>query len=147
MTKPTPRPETPKDTAKAQIYARLARLGIATVLISYDGCGDSGCIESIEARGPNDEVVELPQREVTIDFVESQWDAAASKFVRVGVKRKLPIGKAVESWCYDLLEHHFDGWEINEGSQGTIELDIKNKTATLEHDQNVMTTTTHTVVA
>lgn len=146
MTKPTNTADSPNEIAKAQIYAKLARLGIATVLITYDGCGDSGCIGSIDARGPNGETVALPKRDITIDFVESRWDTATSKFVKVDVRLKLPIEKAVESWCYDLLEHHFGGWEINEGSQGTIALDIVKNIATLEHDENVMTTTTHTVV-
>ncbi len=147
MTHQTTTSETPNGIAKAQIYAKLARLGITTVLISYDGCGDSGCIESLEAYDPNGKTIQLPKREVTIDFEESQWDAATASFIRVGVKRKLPIAKAVESWCYDLIEQHFAGWELNEGSQGTIELDVAKNVATLEHDENVMTTTTHTVVA
>lgn len=34
------------------------------------------------------------------------------------------IDEAVQDFAYYLLEQHYPGWEINEGSQGTITIDI-----------------------
>jgi hypothetical protein len=145
MTKTNSSPQTPSEVSKRQIYAKLAKLGIASVHIGYDGCGDSGCIESLKAYGPDDKEMQLPERAVAIDLVDAQWDTTAGGIVRTNVRRKVPLKEAVENWCYDLLEQHFGGWEINEGSQGTIELDVAKKIATFEHDENVMTTNTHTL--
>lgn len=146
MTKKNQSPLTPSEISKAQIYAKLAKLGIASLLIIYDGCGDSGCIESLKAIGPDGKEVELPKRAVSIDVVESRRDPANPGFMTIAVRRKVPIKEAIESWCYDLLEEHFGGWEINEGSQGSIELDIKKMTAIFEHDENVMTTNSRRLV-
>lgn len=147
MTTSTHPSPSPSEIAKAKLYAKLARLGIATVLISYDGCGDSGCIESLEARDRAGQMVQLPDRPVTIELVDTKWNSSKMETERFIVRRKVLVEEAIKSWCYDLLELHFSGWEINEGAQGTIAIDIAKKTATLEHDQNVMTTTTHIVEA
>ena len=137
---------TPSQTTKAQLYAKLAKLGITSVLIRYDGCGDSGCIESIKALGADNLEVKLLERAVTIDIVESKFDSKTRRFISVNTRRNVPVREAIENWCYDLLGEHFPGWEINEGSDGTIELNVIKKTATLEHDENVMRTNSHRVV-
>lgn len=139
-----PRP-TASDIAKAKLYANLARLGITTVVINYDGSCDSGCIESIKALGSDNREVSLPDRPVVVELIESNWDTKTTTFVRRNVKRSVPICDAIESWCYDLLEQHFPGWEINDGSSGTITLDIVKKSATMDHGENVMKTYTHRV--
>ena len=145
MTKKKQSTATPSETTKALLYAKLAKLGIASVLIGYDGCGDSGCIESIKALGADNLEVKLPERSVAIDIIESKFDSKTRRFISVNARRTVPIREAIENWCYDLLEQHFGGWELNEGSDGTIELDIVKKTATMQHDENVMSTNSHTV--
>jgi len=51
-----------------------------------------------------------------------------------------PTGDAVpagiEDWCYQQLERHFGGWEINEGSDGSFIFDFKNSVVTLNHTYN-----------
>ena len=75
----------------------------------------------------------MPERSVAIDIVESKYDCTDRRFVSVIARRTVPIREAIENWCYDLLEQHFPGWEINEGSDGTIAIDVVKKTATLQH--------------
>ena len=146
MTKKKQSAATPSEIAKAQLYTKLARLGITSVIIGYDGCGDSGCIESIKALGVDNREVTLPERSVAIDIVESKFDSKTRRFIPVNTRRNVPVREAIENWCYDLLGEHFPGWEINEGSDGTIELDVVKKTATLQHDENVLCTNSHRVV-
>ncbi len=146
MTKKKQTTATPSEVTKAQLYGKLAKLGITSVLIKYDGCGDSGCIENIQALGADKLEVTLPERSVAIDIVESKYDSTTRRFVTVNARRTVPIREAIENWCYDLLAQHFPGWEINEGSDGTIELDVVKQTATLEHDENVMSTNSRRVV-
>ena len=139
----TPTPLTPQDLARSQIFAKLARLGIASVKITYDGSSDSGCVESIEALGPDKITVVLPDTPASITVIESKWDPETSTFKRQSVRRTVPLEEALESWCYDLLERHFSGWEIDDGSSGTIRLDVVKRTANWVHEQNVMETITH----
>ena len=51
-----------------------------------------------------------------------------------------PTGDAVpagiEDWCYQQLESHFGGWEINEGSDGSFLFDFNNSVVTLNHTYN-----------
>ncbi|RTL70315.1 MAG: hypothetical protein EKK41_12790 [Hyphomicrobiales bacterium] len=137
----------PAEISKAEINERLAKLGIATVLIGYDGCGDSGCIESVEARGADNQKIELPKKLVSITLQDWNYDSDKPGYVVTRtVKRKVPIQEAIENWCYHLLEDHFPGWELNEGSQGTIEFDIAKKSAEFEHGENVYTTHTRRLV-
>ena len=57
-----------RDAAEVALHARnkevlfdgLRHVGIAHVLVSFDGSGDSGQIESIEARSDADQSVTLP---------------------------------------------------------------------------------------
>ena len=139
----TPTPLTPIELARSQIFAKLARLGIASVEITYDGSSDSGCVQSIEARGPDKMKVVLPTTPAIITIIESKWDSKTATFKRQSVRRTVPIEEAIESWCYDLLERHFSGWEIDDGSSGTIRLDVVKRTANWVHEQNVMETITH----
>ena len=56
-----------KKKDKAADYAALAALDIARVDVTYDGCGDSGCIDTVTAYGAAGQIIEmLPETNVTI---------------------------------------------------------------------------------
>jgi len=46
------------------------------------------------------------------------------------------IDASIQDVCYTEL-NNFDGWEINEGSQGNIVFNLKDKTVTINHQWNV----------
>jgi hypothetical protein len=48
-----------------------------------------------------------------------------------------PLTDRLEDWIYEVLP---EGWEINEGSEGTFEIDVVAATACIEHGQNVLET-------
>lgn len=137
--------ETPSQLAKAAIFAKLSRLKIASVDITYDGCGDGGCIETLTAFGADKRELTLPDKPVAIQLVSSTWDTKTTSYNKGLVKRTVPLREAIENWCYDLLEEHFAGWENNEGSDGTITINVLNKTVVMHHDENVMQTINHKV--
>ena len=41
------------------------------------------------------------------------------------------VPASIEDWCYNQLESHYGGWEINEGSQGKFVFDYQNRTIEL----------------
>lgn len=49
-------------------------------------------------------------------------------------------GTDIETFVYDQLETRFGGWEINEGSQGTMIIDFDKCTVKWSHQENVMET-------
>ena len=55
---------------KAALFDALAASGITTVLVNFDGCGDSGQIEMIEARTGDDDCA-LPA--VEVEIASANW--------------------------------------------------------------------------
>jgi hypothetical protein len=43
------------------------------------------------------------------------------------------LRESVRNAAYDVLEDNYAGWEINEGSDGTITIDVKAGKATIKH--------------
>lgn len=93
--------------AVQQLTVTLTALGVTTVVAEYDGCGDSGQIDSIGFRNEaGEDCTEVP------DAVESQ----------------------VEDLLYDLLGVRHGGWENNDGAFGTFCWKLSEQT--LEHEHN-----------
>ncbi len=46
------------------------------------------------------------------------------------------VPSTIEDWCYNQLESHFGGWEINEGSDGEFIFDFNKMTIQLNHTYN-----------
>lgn len=74
------------------------------VLILYNGHGDEGFINEIR-----------PEPEIE------------------GVTIADDLYEELESWASDVLEENFGGWEINEGSDGDITIDVKARTTLIHH--------------
>lgn len=47
----------------------------------------------------------------------------------------VPTPSGIEDYCYTVLED-FSGWEINEGSQGSIRFNLKSKEYSIDHQWN-----------
>jgi len=83
-----------------------------TVRIEYSGSGDEGYIEA---------VYPVPDPGGTVEFSHE-------------------LTRELEDWAYDLLEEHYAGWEINEGSHGDITLFVKERKVLLHHGERVENT-------
>jgi hypothetical protein len=91
-----------------EILPALAQHRVATVEASYSGYGDSGAIDGIQYR-----------------------DEAGARVERT----TLPTGviEQMENLLYEFLPA---GFEINDGGQGTLTLDVQTGRLTLAHQQN-----------
>ncbi len=114
---------------KAALFDALAGAGITRVLVSFDGQGDSGQIESVLAyRG--DERAELPSARVTLQHLswgETQPSAQEQSFP-----------DAIEALCYDCLEEQHDGWEIDDGAFGQFQFHVSRRVIELEFNGRVI---------
>lgn len=79
---------------KAALFSALAAAGIAIVVVTFDGCGDSGQIEAIDARDVGGEV---PLPDQTIEIVIAPWEGTEPE------RRTLPIREAIEAMAYRFL--------------------------------------------
>ena len=77
-------------------------------MVSFDGSGESGQIESIEARNDADQSVTLPAAQIT--FAGIDWQSGAP------TERRLTLEGAVEELVYDLLSDTHSSWQDNDGA-------------------------------
>jgi hypothetical protein len=120
---------------KNLIFAALADLGVHRVTVDYDGSGDSGQIESIEAWNAVSEKVPLP----SIGKVQLAPENPDRPVEDIGLEA------AVEQLAWDYLYDNHCGWENNDGAFGTFVFDVPARTITLEHNERDtdLNTSTH----
>lgn len=105
-----------RPATKAALFAVLAKAGIATVIVQFDGAGDSGQIESVDAVDANGAPRPLPSTMVTMS--RAVWGDNQPQL------RTLPAAEAIETFAYDLLGEVHGGWEINDGAYGSLKFDV-----------------------
>ncbi|MFG1314639.1 DUF6878 family protein [Xanthobacter autotrophicus] len=120
---------------KTVLFDALAAAGITLVVVTFDGYGDSGQIESIEAK-TGDEPVELPPTTITITLAD--WGSTDA------TPRTMALADAIERMAYDALEATHDGWEINDGAFGDFTFDVAERSITLDYNERYSSSENHT---
>jgi len=64
---------------KTALFDALAASGVTVVLVTFDGCGDSGQIEDIEVKA-GDSVVAIPSGE--IEIASAEWGQAEPSLLK-----------------------------------------------------------------
>lgn len=111
---------------KAALLNALALAGVTRVVVSFDGYGDSGQIENVEAQAGDDPVA-MPAE--AIEIAEAVWDQSEP------TRSYLGIAEAVESLAYDVLEKTHCGWENNDGAYGDVIFDVAEEAITLDYNE------------
>ncbi len=114
---------------KTALFDALAAAGITTVVVNFDGCGDSGQIEMIEAKA-GDDVIPLPT--VQIEIASAVWGSATID------RQTRPVEEAIETLVYDVLSQQHGGWENNDGAYGEYTFDVSERTITLDYNERHM---------
>lgn len=112
---------------KKALFDALGAAGISHVIVSFDGYGDSGQIESIDAWA-GDASMALPVQDVTL--VLARWDNAEVKAETMSVE------SAIEHMVYEYLERTHSGWENNDGADGEFMFSVVNGTVTLDYNEH-----------
>ena len=111
---------------KTTLFDALAAAGVTHVVLSFDGCGDSGQIENIEVKA-GDAAVAMPQAE--IEIARAVWDQAEPE------RSLISVADAIEQLAYDFLEQTHSGWEDSDGAYGDFTFDIAARTITLDYNE------------
>ena len=119
---------------KAILFAALAAAGASIVTVTFDGVGDSGQIENVEAKA-GDELVKLPCVEIEL-AVAQLHDDEPDRLVQ-------PLAEAIETLAYAFLEETHTGWEDNEGAFGEFTFDVAAGTITLDYNERIETSEHH----
>lgn len=124
--------DTPKDQVaevaalraanKTALFEALTRAGIDQVTVRFDGYGDSGQIEEVEAIAGG-RSVNLPSDQIEISRV--RWYAAEPPSI-------MSLREAVEESAYACLDQIQSGWENDEGAYGDVVFEVAARTITLD---------------
>ena len=120
---------------KSALFDALSAAAIQTVLIEFDGCGDSGQLENIT--GLDAENAEIPLPEANIEIREVQFEGPSILVV------KRPVRDVLETLAYDFLEQTHDGWEIGEGGHGKFTFDVATRSITLDYNERFTDSTNY----
>ncbi len=120
---------------KSALFDALAAAAIQTVVIEFDGCGDSGQLENIT--GLDAENAEIPLPEENIEIREVQFEGPSISVVKRAVRDVL------ETLAYDFLEQTHDGWENGDGAHGEFTFDVATRSITLDYNERFTDSTNY----
>ena len=120
---------------KSALFAALAAAAIQTVVIEFDGCGDSGQLENIT--GLDAENAEIPLPEENIEMREVQFEGPRTLVV------KRPVRDVLETLAYDFLEQTHYGWENGDGGHGEFTFDVATRSITLDYNERFTDSTNY----
>ncbi|BAI96861.1 hypothetical protein Sj15T_13180 [Sphingobium sp. TA15] len=122
-------------TNKATLFQALDVAGVTKIVVTFDGYGDSGQIEDVQAQAGDGDVT-MPGS--VIEIMAAVWGQTEPE------RSTVSIAAAVESLAYDVLERTHCGWENNDGAYGNIVFDIAAHTITLDYNERYTATENHT---
>ena len=91
-----------------EILPQFRELGVANIEVAYSGYGDSGAIDGVQYRGPTG--IRVDRAPIPTQLVED-----------------------LERCAYSFLP---PGFEINDGGQGSLTIDVQAIKVTLTHETN-----------
>jgi hypothetical protein len=118
-----------RDLNKTAVFDALAAAEITIVVVAFDGYGDSGQVENVEAKAGED-LVALPSSEVEI--ASAVWDQAEPQ------RTAMTVHDAIERLVFDFLAMTHDGWENSDGAYGDFTFDVAERTIMLDYNERYM---------
>jgi len=123
------------------LFDTLAQTKVSSIEVSFEGCGDSGQIESVDYTDANGKGIDEAYLNKTIvkgsaTTAYMQYDEKTKQLVD-GKSKEGTIREIIEEICYDKLGASHGGWELNEGSYGTFFFDVSGRKVTLEYNERI----------
>ena len=123
------------------LFDTLAQTKVSSIEVSFEGCGDSGQIESVDYTDANGKGIDEAYLNKTIvkgsaTTAYMQYDEKTKQLVD-GKSKEGTIREIIEEICYDKLGASHGGWELNEGSYGTFFFDVAGRKVTLEYNERI----------
>jgi hypothetical protein len=123
------------------LFDTLAQTKVSFIEVSFEGCGDSGQIESVDYTDANGKGIDESYLNKTIvkgseKTSYHKWDEKTKKLVKTEATEG-NVREIIEEICYDKLGASHGGWEINEGSYGTFYFDVSTRKVRLEYNERI----------
>ena len=118
---------------KASDYARI--------VVTFDGCGDSGQIEDMDFQFNDSMPPKHPAtRSIGVFDVQEGFAHHEGRWEPIIKQKELTLADALEIITYDILNANIPGWEINEGTSGTVTYDMDAGAIRCEFSERVVNT-------
>ncbi len=111
---------------KATVFDALAKVGIVIVTISFDGWGESGQVEDVQAH-TQDELVALPSDQIEYEHI--RWGETEP------TRNSCSLRDALEDLGFHYLSTAHDGWENGDGAYGEFTFDTAARSITLAYNE------------
>lgn len=118
-------------TNKSTLFNALESASVTKIIVTFDGYGDSGQIESVEVRTGDDDTA-MPG--AMIEMAQAVWGQPEPE------RSTVSIATAVESLAYDVLQRTHCGWENNDGAYGDIVFDVAERAIMLDYNERYTAT-------
>jgi hypothetical protein len=96
------------------------------LVVTFDGYGDSGQIEAIEARDGGGEIA-LP--EINVELAVATFGDSEPQ------RQTLGLREAIENLAYDCLRDTHPGWENSDGAYGDFTFDVASRLVRLDYNE------------
>src|ERR1700732_135901 len=114
---------------KTAVFDALAAAGITIVVVAFDGYGDSGQIENVEAKAGED-LVALPS--VEVEIASAVWDKTEPD------RTAMTVHDAIERLVFEFLGVTHGGWANRGRAYGDFTFDVAERTITLDYNERYM---------
>lgn len=111
---------------KAAVFDALAKAGISVVTIAFDGYGDSGQVEDIQAT-VQDAPVALPSDQIEYEHI--RWGETEPS------RSSCSLRHALEDLAFHYLGTAHGGWENDDGAFGEFTFDTATCSITLAYNE------------
>ena len=123
------------------LFDTLAQTKVSSIEVSFEGCGDSGQIESVDYADANGKGIdEAYLNKIIVKGSEKtsyhKWDEKKKEMVLTEAKEG-NVREIIEEVCYDKLGASHGGWELNEGSYGTFVFDVPTRKVSLQYNERI----------
>jgi hypothetical protein len=117
---------------KAAVFNALAIAGISIVTVTFDGYGDSGQIEDVQATA-QDAPIALPSDQIEYEHI--RWGETEP------TRSSCPLRDALEDLAFHYLGTTHGGWENKDGAYGEFTFDTNTRSITLAYNERFTDTT------
>lgn len=120
---------------KTSVLKALKELGVDSVQVQYQGSGDSGEVYevSILPVDKNVSTTKVKIQEAKASFIKEK--DGGSSWVSEIYEDTVSLYEAINGILYSYLEMSHPGWEINEGSQGEMTIEVEGESISLVHTE------------
>ncbi len=116
---------------RGTIIPFLIEKGVDRVTAAYDGSGDDG---QLDIEGYWTEEGESVDLDDDLKFDQMHVGYAHEDRKHSLMARPESVDRIIEDYLGEILEKHYGGWEINEGSRGTIILFLQTGEYQIDHE-------------